>query len=218
MRGISLLAGIACLVTARSVQAIIIDDFTVGPIHLERNAGVAVSQIQAGLDPAHVLGGQRDIVLGQNYSNGQVFDIDTTEQRLTLSAGPFPALAGLELVYGSRTTPLGVDLTAGGHDRFVFDFDVIPSCCNWFYVTSLTGGSLKIDSVDLEDFYDGKVATIPFSEFNGVDLTNVASLELAFFRHRGFVLGSIYTIPEPVGASLLAGFALALICLRSRAA
>jgi hypothetical protein len=95
------------------LQAVVIDDFSVGPIHLERNAGVPVSQIQTGLDPAHVLGGQRDIILGANYGNGQILDINTAESRMTLSLTTPTGLAGLDLTYGSRTTPLGADLTAG---------------------------------------------------------------------------------------------------------
>jgi hypothetical protein len=212
MRGFFILAAFLCVATP-SVRAIVIDDFTVGPIHLERNAGVAVSHIQTGLDPAHVLGGQREIVLGQFYENGQVLDIDTSAQRMSLTSAPFPALAGLDVTYGSRTVPLGIDLTAEGHDRFVFDFvGALPSCCSSFRVTSATGSALQIDSVDLENYYDGNVATIPFSEFSGVDFTNVASLELDFGRHRGFVLGAIYTIPEPMTAWLPVG-AMAAACI-----
>jgi hypothetical protein len=202
--------------SAPFTHAIVIDDFTVGPVQLMRNAGVAVPLTQTGLDPAHVLGGQRDLVLGENYSNGQILEINTAESFLTLTAAPFPALAGLELIYGSRTAPLGVDLTAEGHDRFVFDFDVIPSCCNRFTVTTAIGGIVGFDSVSLDDYYNGRVAIIPFSEFSGVDFTNVASLELDFFRHRGFVLQSIYTIPEPLGASLLAWVGIGVASARIR--
>lgn len=216
MRSLSVLAAILLYfgTTATSVQAIVVDDFSVGPIHLERNAGVAVTATQTGLDPAHVLGGQRDIVLGRNYSNGQVLDIDTTEQRLTLSAGPSPALAGLELIYGSRTTPLGADLTAAGHDRFVLDFDGSTASLIRMVVTSRSGAALIEDAVSVSSYYDGKKATIPFAEFSGVDFTNVASVELEFFRHRGTTLRSIYTIPEPLTAWLLTGAA--IVCAGTR--
>jgi hypothetical protein len=163
-----------------------------------------------------VLGGQRDIVLGRNYANGQVLDIDTAERRMTLSAGPSPALAGLELIYGSQTTPLGADLTAGGHDRFVLDFDGSSASLIRMVVTSHTGVALIENAVSVSSYYDGKKATIPFTAFSSIDFTNVASVELEFFRHRGTTLRSIYTIPEPVAASLLIGLSLIAVVARFR--
>jgi hypothetical protein len=215
MRGFFVLASFLCVVTASSVQAIIIDDFTVGPIHLERNGGVAVNQIQTGLDPVHVLGGQRSLVLGQNYEDGQVLDIDTSARRMSLTSAPFPALAGLDVTYGSRTVPLGIDLTADGHDRFVFDFEGI-GCCNTFTVTSLAGNILSSDFVELRNYYNGRAAIVPFSEFEGVDLTNIASLELDFGRYRSLVLRSIHTVPEPTSAWLTAWMLIGAGVMRHR--
>lgn len=212
MRSVTSFVSFAALICAApTANAIVIDDFTVGPVHLERNAGVGVPLLQTGLDPAHVLGGQRDIVLGANYNNGQVLEIDTIESQLTLTSAPSPALAGLDLTYGSRTSPLGVNLTAEGHDRFVLDFDVIGTCCNDLRVSSVLGSVVSVDGVSLTGYYNGRVAIVPFSEFSGVDFTNVASIELDFGRNRGMVLQSIYTIPEPICAVMLTLIAFGVI-------
>lgn len=182
---------------AWDARAIVIDDFKVGPAYLVRDTGVPVALTQTGLDPSHVLGGKRELVLGRFYSNGQSLEIDTTESQMTLAIANPGDLSGLDLTYGSRIEPLGVNLMADGSNRFVFDFDVLPSCCDQLVITSIAAGVLSIDNVQLNDYFDGHTATIPFSQFDGVDLTNVASIELGFFRSRGVVLQSIYTVPEP---------------------
>ena len=85
---------------------------------------------QTGLDPSHVLGGKRELVLGQFYSNGQSLEINTIESQMTLAIANPVDLAGLDITYGSRMEPLGIDLTADGSDRLVFDFDVLRVLAN----------------------------------------------------------------------------------------
>jgi len=211
MRIVAIASAIVIVIIAAPVaNAIVIDDFMVGPAYLVRNAGVPVSLTQTGLDPSHVLGGKRELVLGQFYSNGQSLEINATGSQMTLAIANPGDLAGLDITYGSRMNPLGIDLTADGSDRLVFDFDVLPSCCDQLLITSVSSGVLSIDSVQLNDYFDGQTATVPFSHLDGVDLTNVASIELEFFRSRGFILQSIYTVPEPISITQ-AAFCLALL-------
>jgi hypothetical protein len=197
-------------------QAVVIDDFSVGPTLLVRNASVAVAQIQTGLDPNHVLGGQRDILLGQFYENPQTFEIDTTRSQMTLTHGGPGKLAGVDIYYGSSTNPLEVDLTAGGHDRFILDFGSIGPGPSWMRVASLSGTTLTENTVSISRFFDGNISTIPYTEFGSLDFTNIARIKLEFFRSGGVVLESFYTIPEPTSASMMSVFATAPILLRRR--
>ena len=80
-RLLALITKTLCVVSlpvyANSAVAITIDDFTVGPITLTRDAATAVSASQTGLDMAHVFGGSRDLIVGESGNPGQSLTIDT---------------------------------------------------------------------------------------------------------------------------------------------
>src|SRR4051794_38588920 len=100
--------------------ALTIDDFSVGPVVVSRVGPSAASALQTGLDPSHVLGGGRDIVVGDSGSGDQSLAIDTAarELRFNISSG----LGYFHFTYGSVAQPLNVDLRAGGGNSFQIEF------------------------------------------------------------------------------------------------
>lgn len=191
-------------VTSPSI-AIVIDDFTVGPISLVRDSGVPVVFAQSGLDTSHVVGGRRDFLLGASNRDGQTATIDTATGQFTLGVNEPATLAYLTLSYGSEDQPLNLDLTADGSDRFVFDF---PSDTGFSFLQLTSPGANQGSSRISE--------TVLFSAFPSVDLTNVSSITLTAGRSQGFVLNSIRTVPEPFTSTLLAVGILGLVAARRR--
>jgi len=98
-------------------HAQVIDDFSESPVGLTR-ADTPVFLSQTSLPPSNVIGGSRDIVLGGAGSAGQFVDI--SDGSLT-TGSTSDSLLYLSLTYGSDTSPLGLDLSLTGHDRFSFE-------------------------------------------------------------------------------------------------
>ena len=117
-RLLALIAKTLCAVSiplyANSAVAITIDDFTVGPITVTRDAATASSASQTGLDIAHVLGGSRDLIVGENGNPGQSLTIDTSLQQLRFNSLVGTTNGYFNVTYGSAASPLNVDLTADG--------------------------------------------------------------------------------------------------------
>src|SRR4051794_833571 len=101
---------------AMPALAMTIDDFSVGPVVVSRVGPSAATAMQSGLDPAHVLGGGRDIVVGDSGSGDQSLAIDTAarELRFNIASG----LGYFHITYGSAAQPLNVNLRAGGANSF----------------------------------------------------------------------------------------------------
>lgn len=210
------LAILSCVIDSSVVYAVAIDDFTTGPAMLVRENGVAVVLDQNDLDPQSVIGGQRSLVLGEFYSDGQTLLIDTDDSQLVLTPSSPADLAGLDLSYGSVINPLNVDLTQDGHDALVME--VAPArSCQWLEVGSIrTDGTVVDDSKGLSSFYDGEKVTIPFTEFGDVDFTDVAYLNVTFCRSQAVTLSGIYTVPEPETHVWVCGVVFASLIIRGR--
>jgi hypothetical protein len=169
-----------------AATGIIIDDFSVGAVDVSGGNSV----IQSGLSPSHVVGGERDVYLGRGN-----LTIDISNTWLALSTTPPDSHFNTVLRYG-RTTPLFVDFTADGSDRFVFEFNVAPQML-YVYLTSIRpDGTIDDNYVGLQQ---PNVATIelPFADFPNVDLTNVGLIHIAIRQEPAIMLGSIRTVPEP---------------------
>lgn len=178
--------------------AIVIDDFSVGPIQLVRGSS-PVTFVQSGLDPTRVIGGERAFVLGAFGAVGQRAEVDLSTTRLTLWLPPDARELGyLTVTYGGADHPLNRDLTAGGNDRFILDFDG-PAPPGWLRVTSPGGASARSLSAS---------PTLLFSDFEQVDFTSVTSITLDAIRSGGFSLNSITVVPEPAAGAGVIGLAM----------
>jgi hypothetical protein len=218
-------AALAVLLSQPS-SAIVIDDFSVGPITVTRTGAMAATAQQAGLDPNHVLGGGRDIVVGQFGLAGQSLTVDTALQELQLTVPAVNDRGYFDLMYGTTAQPLNIDLTADGSDAFLVEFAGPGGhvSLNWLRVSTssgegvLGGGNMGTTTTALSD---GRILVeYPFSAFSGApDFTSVDGIRLEFFRLSAFsgpVLRSITTIPEPATAVLVGAAALSQALRRDR--
>ena len=185
------------LFAGTSVSAsVLIDDFSDGAIELVRSEGTVVTT-QNNLDPHRVLGGVRHFQLGQYGALHQFATIDTESETLelgSLSSG----LAYLNLQYGSRDSPLSVDLTANGSDRILIDFQG-PRAPGWLRITS-GNGQESIRSL----FFLNEQSHLLFSDFEPtIDFTDVSWIALDTFRSTGYILKTIQAVPEPHSCMLL---------------
>jgi hypothetical protein len=206
------------LILASAASAITIDDFSVGPIEVSRTGSVAATAVQSGLDPSHVLGGGRDITVGEFGTSGQTLIVDTALRELQFSPGSSSGY--FQVNYGSMAQPLNVDLTAGGSNAFLFHFiynvpnfptSLPPSSIRVFTATGSGFTALNHSGGSITMLPDGsRRARIPFSTLGNLDLTAVQRIEFELFRvspGTEFVLKAIATVPEP---SCLALFTLGL--------
>lgn len=201
---------------AKSAHGVIIDDFSVGPIVVERTGASGVTQSQSGLDPAHVVGGSRRFIVGDSGAAGQRAEVDTIARELRFQIGS--GLGYHRLTYGAET-PLNLNLVAIGHDAFQLDFvDPVGQPPLWLTVSSPVGSNIVSETVSMiavpvTTLSNGnKRARFDFEWFGGVDLTNVSSIELHSVRvGRDMTFKSLSTvIPEPMSA-LLVGLGLATV-------
>jgi Dockerin type I domain len=124
-------ATFSTIVPANVASAIVIDDFSVGPITVVGPD----NEIQTGLDPAHVLGGSRTMNVGQ-FGSGSVLEIEPTSGLNFHSTGN----GYYRLRYDFNSTGQGIDLTQGGQDRLRLAFGDVatPSIFLLSLVVTLT--------------------------------------------------------------------------------
>lgn len=206
--------GIAIFTVIGQIHAATIDDFTVGSTVVERVGPLGASQLQSGLDPSHVLGGTRKIVVGDSGQVGQRAEVDASagELRFHIAAG----LGYLRVTYGSEA-PLNLNLAAEGN-AFHLDFvDAIDQPPLWLTVTSPVGNTIVSDTVSMiavpiTTLPNGtKRAIFGFGSFDNVDFSNVSSVEMQSVRvGRDMTLKSLTVVPEP-SSICAAGLALSAI-------
>jgi hypothetical protein len=219
-----LLVAISCSLLSTAGLAVTIDDFSDGDFVITATDNLpGTVDTQTDLSPDAVIGGARRAILGSiSGPPGATADLNTELQQLTLTSDPnFNGY--LDLEYGFDT-PLGVDLTADGADRFEIEMlsvsaDVFPG----LFKLNLDTGIIPIaaDSVSFADQIfalagGSGTIVIPFSAFPNTDLTNVQSIQISMGRVKPgaeLVFGGIRTTPEPATALLLSG-ALALLIRR----
>jgi len=213
------------LMVAPSVtHALVIDDFTqgaLGPIQGTNTAQFGTTVVQTGLNPALALGGTRSVFVGS--LSLATASIDTVKGRFHFTANQ--NYGYFKLAWGS-VAPLNVNLSAGGNNRFQFEFvDVFP------INVAFDLFSLRVKSDNTWFNYEiGKdftaalnghtfgTLTVPFAKFAGANFTQVQAIELEVARApSGLLLAidSITTVPEPSMAGLL-GIAASVGLLRRR--
>jgi hypothetical protein len=203
----------------RRACAITIDDFSDGSIVLTKTTSSAVTAQQTGLNSTAVLGGGRNIQVGEFGEIGQSMTIDapTGEMRFHTPSG---SAGYFQIDYGTASEPLNVDLTAGGANAFLMHFafnpplgslpsrpfDYPPNSLR--VVTSAGTGFIDLvnAAVTTTVMPDGSyLAKIPFSALgNQVDLSAVSRVEFEMFRlGRQLSLRHFATVSEPATSWLL---------------
>jgi hypothetical protein len=200
------------LVTAfqapKPAAAVIIDDFSVGPIVVERTGPTAATASQTGLDPAHVVGGSRALSVGYDGNPGQALTIDAALGELRYTV---PTAHGyFSVTYGSEAAPLNLHLTADGHDRLLLEIGSGSTSLNRVALftangsASIGGGHFVTSVKPLPG--GGSALLIPLSAYGTIELTSVNRISLEYFRLPAgeLVLRRLATVPEPSATTLTA--------------
>ncbi|MCA9235013.1 MAG: hypothetical protein KDA44_06065 [Planctomycetales bacterium] len=188
-----------------TLAALLVDDFSVGPTTVTRN-GAALAQSQTGLDPSRVLGGARHFEFDGNGADVQTATIGGGTLQLTPTPMPVGnSLAYLDLTWGSDSSPLGLDLTSLGANRF--HIDLLSGSRPGLVIGSPGGGRSSRNPDSNGDVF--------FTELSGsADLANVSWIRLSTVRSSGYKIGSLSIVPEP--ATLWLGMAAAAVAVHVR--
>jgi hypothetical protein len=194
------------LIASNISAAVIIDDFSVGPIALSRTGATPVTATQSGLDPAHVLGGGREISIGTDGSAVQTLTIDTTVGELITSSDP--NLTYYRIRYGSDASPL--NLNFGVNRAILLEATDLPAPNITLFSA---GGTANVGpsfaGVTQRPLPVGTAYLMPLSLFQSravgaFDPTLITSIQISAVRQSGTArLTTILIVPEPGGAVLL---------------
>lgn len=181
------LATLAACWPTRLSAAVLVDDFSDGPLSLTVTDSLLS---QRNLDPDRVASGVRHL----DVSRGPV--------SLEVSDGAFVATTGdagrgyFTLMYG-LDEPLGLDFTSDGHDRLLIRFgEIDPNGLPpmWFSVnTELPPRSNAPGPSRTSIPSAGGVYEIPFSSYPEVDFTDVSTFAIDVIRMNP---GASFTIEE----------------------
>ncbi len=195
-------------------RARVIDDFTQGalaPIQGTNTSQFGTTVVQPGLNPALVLGGTRSVFVGSLTL--ATASIETGKGRFHFSADN--NYGYFKLGWGT-VTPLNVNLSADGNDRFQFDFvDVLPNpllnLLNLFTLRVRSGDTWFRYEIgnDFAAALGSKTygtLNVPFAKFAGANFAQVQAIELEAARTPsgfGLAIDSITAVPEPSAAAML---------------
>jgi hypothetical protein len=192
MRLRSVWAILATSLLASQAPAVVIDDFSAGPL----TAGPEIVDLdlnQDGLSTARVIGGQRDwfMLYGGSVS------VDAAAGSLTLDhdRGFFEVAI---LRYGkvlstSEAVSLNADFTIDGHSQITLRMNrttagnsanaSLPAYARLTLVTGMGTPALAGHGISVRPAVSDNsfVVQFPFSEFSNVDLTGVDGIDLSFF-------------------------------------
>jgi hypothetical protein len=193
----------------KSEAAILIDDFSVGPITLSRTGATPATATQTGLDPAHVLGGSRDIAIGYDGGAVQTLTIDTTVGELVTSSAP--SLAYYRIRYGSEANPLHLNLGSGADRAILVEATDLPAPT---IVLISAGANASVGpnhvgvtqrSLPVGTAYLISMSVFQNYNFGAFDPTAITSIQIFAVRQSGTArLTRISIVPEPGCAALLA--------------
>lgn len=208
---VSWLLGGVLLVAPLGGRARVIDDFTQGalaPIQGTNTSQFGTTVVQTGLNPALVLGGTRSVFVGSLTL--ATASIEPVKGRFHFSADN--NFGYFKLGWGT-VTPLNVNLSADGNDRFQFDFvDVLPNPLLNLFTLRVKSGDTWFRYEIGNDFATALgsktygTLNVPFAKFAGANFTQVQAIELEAARTpSGFRLAidSITAVPEPSVAAML---------------
>ena len=204
-------------VAAQASAVVVIDDFSIGPITVARTGATVATATQTGLDPAHVLGGRREITVGAFGAATQTLIIDVVTGEFQASVVGTPGYFTIK--YGSDAQPLNLNLLALGNG-FLFETLAPPSAVGRLpdlrlYSSSGSGHVDATDGVATATPSGGTAIFVPFSEispssFGTLDLTAITSIQIDDGRVSTPIrLSSVSIVPEPSTLALLAAATLA---------
>jgi len=172
----------------------------------------------------YILGGEREILLTPYDSSPPPLESVAVSAAVGVDAGIAPGgalqvatqqahSALVRLTYdGEESDGLGgVDLTDGGtNNRFVFTFEWIAAVGSLDAEVTVTDtqGHQASSTESFSDVAGSTEYSVPFTDFSGVSLDSVDSLEIVFNTaltpQIDFALESIEIVPEPASWALLA--------------
>ncbi|MFA9480153.1 PEP-CTERM sorting domain-containing protein [Phycisphaerales bacterium AB-hyl4] len=217
-------AGLIALATSHNpAYALMIDDFTQGPITLGSegsNLGGGVSETQTGLDPNHVVAGTRELFVATVTSDSVVTPTtltihpDAIDGRLRVTSatvdGDDRPITYFIVRYGSEDTPLNFDATQHGNAikihniRTNFENENLSPLHDMIRVADEDGASAVPFEVPGNDGAFDLI--LPFSSFDA-DFENVHYIDFIFARARqrdAFIaFDAISIVPEPGSLALL---------------
>lgn len=211
----SLLIILAASASHGMAQPVVIDDFSVGETALAATDLAGMEQLQQGLHPAAVIGGERflrtETGLNTGSGVGATVAVDPTAGIVTFETDP-NTVGRFNLEYGSLDNPLGIDLNDGLADRVLIEFSELPSDPDdilraTFSVDSTNGSTTIFITDSLQEFSpSGGVVELPFLGFLETTTVGVESIELRFVLGQDATLSvsDIRTaIPEPASLGLV---------------
>jgi hypothetical protein len=196
------LAYVTALLVPSLAQAIVIDDFTEGPLLLRSHSRPTFDATQEHLNPAHTVGGVRRWTrFYNNISDADVSPDKYSQIQVDPAEGVFDfrsvdtsrQIRGyFNLTYGDPDAPLAVDLTDGGTaDRLRLRF-VGELSSPWVQIgvraPRLDGtgtGSISWSLLSPQVVVSSDpIFDLPYpNNHNGLDLTQVESIELYVYRY-----------------------------------
>jgi hypothetical protein len=197
----------------RVVTAVVLDDYSVGPLAFSSFNSASNDILQSNLDPEHVFGGTRSVsfyFVGPAPGNSMTLDTTAGELRVNPS---LQCCTELTVSYGSPTTPLHLNLTADGSDRFLFKFGQIDKALVYaipfFTLTDSQNHSFQpLRNVPLPaNPQSGFSLEVPFAQLTGINVADIRSLSYQIGRYppgASFSLDDIRTVPEPATAGVVA--------------
>ncbi len=176
-------------------MAVLIDDFTIAPIVVERTGEAPGMASQSNLDSSRVVGGARLILVGTTGIPGQRIEIGNGRLSAIVPEDLFDA----EITYGTAESPIGARLISDGSNSFRFE---LPS--SGFINGSITVVSGEASGAGHFQQTGGDAVTVPFSSFpDEIDFADVTSLTLDVNRSQGFAMSNFRTVPEPCDSLML---------------
>ena len=219
IQGLSMLA--VLLLVSNSARALVIDDFSSGPLSLLVTNLTGQTVLQSGLSTSSVIGGKRSVYVGSVIGNA-MGEIDSAAGQFNFGTDT-NAFGYFKLTYGSTNSPLGLNLTSSGIDRFQIKItELAPGpFFGIFNVNLETGSGWKNYSFGQEVSQLGVpgALSLPFTKFTGSDLTRVRAIQIDVgrFSPASFIsIDSITTIPEPATTGIIALSFILSFALRSR--
>jgi len=201
----------------RIASATVIDDFSQGPLFIQETNYPGQKIYQNGLNTSDVIGGSRSLDVGSVGLATAIIDTSAGSFRFSSDS----SFGYFTLTYGA-TTPLNDNLLADGSDRFLVSIAQMTTG-SWrsaFLFGVETGGTWRYHNFasDLNALNGSGVLTIPFSRFQGADMTDVQAILIQTIRfepNRQITIDSVVTgIPEPSPLTLFAAGIGAFLILR----
>ncbi len=213
-------------------QAVVIDDFSSGPIVLTASSMASTPQLQSGLDTASVIRGERRwtvqaySIVGPSPLTTVTVDALFGEMKLQTAASNNGSLRLQYGAYDDQLAQLAVDLTAGGHNQLRIDFRELPAdpakILSFVISADTVGpgisGTSRSFLNEIRQLGTSGTLYVPYSLLptpNFADI-DILGLTISVAANTTVAITDIRTVPEPSGASMLVFAAMVVLKRRIR--